>query len=76
MTCGLCKGDMKESFTTSVTTFDDCVIIIKHVPCYECTQCGETVYDGETMERIEEIVDALRKVVTEVAIVDYSGRVA
>ena len=76
MTCGLCKGDMKEDFTTSVTVFDDCIIIIKHVPCYKCTQCGEVAYNGETMEHIEQIVDSLREAVTEVAIVDYPGRVA
>lgn len=76
MTCALCKGDMKEDFTTSVTVLEDCVIIIKHVPCYKCTQCGETAYNGETMERIEELVDSLKKIITEVAIVDYPGRVA
>lgn len=76
MTCGICKGDMKEDFTTSVTTMEDCVIIVKHVPCFKCTQCGEVAYNGKTMERLEEIVDSLREIVTEVAIVDYSGKVA
>ena len=54
----------------------DCVIIVKNVPSLVCQQCGEVYYDDETMERLEKIVDSLREAVTEVAIVDYPGKVA
>ena len=34
------------------------------------------VDDVETMERLEKIMDSLREIVTEVAIVEYPGKVA
>ena len=49
-----------------------CYIIIKNVPCERCTQCGEEYLDGTTLERIEEIVQKLKGVLTEIAVVDYT----
>ena len=48
-------------------------IIIKHVPCHKCTQCGEVSYSGEVVMRIEQIVEKLKEALTEVAIVEYAA---
>ena len=32
-----------------------CFIIVKNVPCYICTECGEQFIDGKTMERLEDM---------------------
>ncbi|MCH5304722.1 MAG: YgiT-type zinc finger protein, partial [Ruminococcus sp.] len=42
MTCCYCGGDTAESTTTYVAEIGERIIIIKHVPCEKCTQCGET----------------------------------
>ena len=46
-------------------------IIIKNVPCHKCSQCGEVSYSGDTVAKIEKIVESLKKALTEVAIVDF-----
>lgn len=72
MTCFYCKGSMVEATTTHVVEIGECVIIIRHVPCYKCRQCGEVVYTGNVVERLEQITEQLEKTLTEVAIVNYS----
>ena len=73
MDCFFCKGSLEESTTTHVVTLDNCVIIIKNVPCTTCTQCGESYYDDDVVGRLEEIVKSITEgFVTEVAIVEYT----
>lgn len=76
MTCFFCKGKMTDSTTTHFAELDNCIIIIKNVPCEKCTQCGETVYSGEVAAQIERIVDSVSTVVSDIAVVDYNGKVA
>ncbi|MBR1743711.1 MAG: type II toxin-antitoxin system MqsA family antitoxin [Lachnospiraceae bacterium] len=63
-------------FTTHVVVLDDCVIVIKNVPCEECEQCGEKYYNDEVMEELEKIVDKAQSLPSEVYITDYSHRAA
>lgn len=72
MTCFYCKGNVEPSTTTYMTDHCGCYIIIKNVPFKRCTQCGEEYLDGTTLERIEEIVQKLKGVLTEIAVVDYT----
>lgn len=62
---------MKEDFSNYMVDLDGHFIIIKHVPCHKCTQCGEVSYSGEVVMRIEQIVEKLKEAPTEVAIVEY-----
>lgn len=75
MTCFFCKGDMRRSLTNHFVTLGKCMIIVKNVPCTKCEQCGEVVYDDEIAMKLEEIIKAIQPL-TEVAIVDYSNKVA
>ncbi|MEG1972697.1 MAG: type II toxin-antitoxin system MqsA family antitoxin [Oscillospiraceae bacterium] len=77
MTCFICNGNMEESVTNHFVTLDNgSMIIIKNVPCMRCVQCGETWYNGVVAENLEEIIESLEKSLTEVAIVNYHGKVA
>ena len=76
MDCFFCKGHMKPSFTTHFTELSHCMIIIKHVPCMKCEQCGEVVYDGGVLTQLDKIIDAPEENLTEIAVVNYPGRVA
>ncbi|HBG55404.1 MAG TPA: hypothetical protein DEB16_07090 [Ruminococcaceae bacterium] len=77
MTCFFCKGDMAESRTNYfVTLKSGSMLIVKNVPCYKCTQCGEISYSGTVAARLERIVDAMESAMTEIAVVNYPGRVA
>ena len=71
MTCFYCKGNIESSTTTYMTDYKGCYIIIKNVPCEKCSQCGEEYLNGETLERIEEIIQKVKGMLTEIAVVDY-----
>lgn len=71
MNCFYYKADMLPDFTTHVAELENCIVIIKHVPCLKCFQCGEVVYTGTTLRKIEEILGKCRAAMTKVAIVDY-----
>jgi len=71
--CFLCKGNTESTLTTYMTAVDNCYVIIKNVPCQQCTQCGEEYLSGTTLQKIEEIIEKLKMVLTEVAVVDYSN---
>lgn len=72
MKCFFCKGELEDSTTSHVVTLKDCIIIVKNVPCTRCTQCGETFFDDDVADKLEGIVKALRTVVTEIAVVNYT----
>ena len=71
--CFFCKGDMEEGFSNYMVDLDGHFIIIKHVPCHKCSQCGEVSYNGQTVARIEEIIGKLKETLTEVAIVEFAA---
>ena len=72
MLCASCGSRAEKGFTTSVTDLGNCLIIIRNVPCYKCTQCNEVTYTGDVVKKIEEIIEHCRKMMQEVSIIDYS----
>ncbi len=73
MTCFTCKGNVQKTTTSYMTEYDGCYIIIKNVPCSKCTQCGEEYLNGVTLAKIESILEKLKDILTEVAVVDYNN---
>ena len=73
MTCFFCKGDMIESTTTHFVDLKKCIVIVKNVPCLECTKCGETVYTDEVASRLDDIVKTVSNLMTEIAVIEYSS---
>ena len=74
--CFFCKGDLKQSNTIYTVSINDCIIIIKNVPCMECQQCGEKYFDDDVMIKLENIIERVKNVVSEVTVVDYNKQVA
>lgn len=72
MTCFSCKGNLEKTTTSYMTEYNKCYIIIKNVPCTKCTQCGEEYLNGVTMQRIEQIIEKVKNILTEIAVVDYN----
>lgn len=73
MTCFYCKGSAEETTTTHVVEIGERIIIIKHVPCHQCGQCGEVFFNGTVVERLEQITEQLENTLTEIAVVNYSA---
>ena len=76
MKCFMCKGKLEDKNTTFLIDVGNCIIIVKNVPSQVCTQCGEVSYSDCISEKLESIVDDLRKAATEIAVVNYSDEVA
>lgn len=53
--CGLCGGDAVLTTTTVKIIVGTSILFIHDVPCYECNQCGETLYSVDVAERLEDI---------------------
>ena len=75
--CQYCKcNDLIKSTTTHVVNYKNCIIVIKNVPCMECAQCGEKYYTDEVAEELERLVDQAKKLMQEVAVIDYDKAAA
>ena len=60
MMCMKCKEkEIIATTTTYFTQLENCYVIIEHVPCMKCEQCGEKFYTTAVMERLEYILDKL-----------------
>ena len=70
--CFYCKGNLKDDNTAHFANLESCMVIIKNVPCQSCEQCGEVIYSGTVIRRLEQIVKALKNSLTEIAVVTYS----
>ena len=66
MLCANCGARAEKGFTTSVTDLGNCLIIIRNVPCYKCTQCNEVIYTGDVLKKTEEIIEHCRKMMQEI----------
>lgn len=70
--CMYCKSSKTvESTTTHVVNYNNSIIVIKNVPCLECDQCGEKYYTDEVAEKLEVITDMAKKMMQEIAVIDY-----
>lgn len=72
MRCSECGATAEKGYTTSVTDVGNCLVIVRNVPCFKCSECSEVFYTGDVVQRLEEIIEAAKKMMQEVAILDYS----
>ena len=73
MRCTSCRsGEMEESKTTYFAQLKDCYVIIENVPCLKCLQCGGVVFRGSIVEKIDDILNNLEKIVSKISIIDYN----
>ena len=72
MKCQVCGAITEKGLTTSVTDLGRCLIIVRNVPCYKCSECNEVIYTADVVQRLEKIIEAAKKLMQEVSIIDYS----
>ena len=73
----MCKSPVSEGFSTFTTDMSGCVVVIKNVPSYICDQCGETSYNNDVAQRLEQIIkDIAGATSAEIAVVSYSEKAA
>jgi YgiT-type zinc finger domain-containing protein len=74
--CFYCKGVLRQGYNTHFSELDNCMVIVKNVPCFICSQCGEVVYTMTMLEQLEKIFDDLKTIKTEVVIMNYEENAA
>ena len=72
MLCMNCGAKAENSTDTYVADLGSCLLIIRNVPCYKCTECNEVIYTGDVIEKLEKITEAAKKFTQEISVVDYS----
>lgn len=72
MLCMECGAKTENGFTTDVTGLEHCLIIVKNVPCFKCTECNEVIYTGDVVKHLEKINNLAKGLMQEISIIDYS----
>lgn len=72
MRCSECGAMAVKGLTTSVTDLGNCLVIVRNVPCFKCTECNEIIYTGDVVQQLERIVETAKKLMQEIAVIDYS----
>lgn len=71
--CNVCFSDDKIKTTTTFTVeYNNCIIVIKNVPCLECQRCGEIIFTDEVSEKLEKLTSAAKRIMQEISVIDYS----
>ena len=71
--CNECfSNDKNITKTTFTVEYNDCIIVVQNVPCLECPVCGELTFTDEVSAKLETIVEAAKKIVQEISVIDYS----
>lgn len=72
MKCQVCGAATQKGLTTSVTDLGRCLIIVRNVPCYKCSECNEVIYTADVVQHLEKIIETAKKLMQEISIIDYS----
>ena len=72
MKCMKCGAATEKGFTTSVTDLDNCLVIVRNVPCFKCSECNEVIYTGDVVQQLEVIIASAKKLMQEISIIDYT----
>ena len=73
MKCLKCGRKTFESRTAEAIELDNgCLLVIRNIPCYKCTECDEILYTGDVVEQIEQIISSAKKLTQQLMVVDYT----
>lgn len=71
MRCVKCGAETFSDKTTDVIEFDECILVIRNIPCRKCSECDEVIYSGKTIRELEKIVDKVKISLTDILVVDF-----
>ena len=54
--CSNCKGTLEEQLTTYTQWYEERLVVIENVPAWVCEQCGETYFDPEIVDRVQQLI--------------------
>ena len=73
MKCITCGAMTIPGLTTDVTELGKCLVIVRNVPCYKCSECNEIIYTADIVKSLEKITKNVENTINEVSVIDYNG---
>jgi len=67
--CPICGGKVEQGTTTFTADLKTGVVVVRNVPAFVCTQCGEDWIDNPVAIQLEAITDRARKQKTQLEMV-------
>ena len=61
MRCDLCGGRLIKKETSYTIFYEGHWVIVEHVPAKVCLQCGESLFNPETVEALQKTIWSKRK---------------
>ena len=71
--CPLCGGQLGTGTTTFTADFGEGVVVVRHVPAQECSQCGEAWIDDARATHLEGLVEQARTKGAKVEVIDLAA---
>ncbi len=68
MVCMECGAKAEKGYTSCVTDLGNCLLIVRNVSCYKCTECNEIIYTVEDINRFEQITEQAKQFTQEISI--------
>jgi len=62
--CYFCRGEMLQKKITVDYWWKEELILIEDVPAWVCIQCGEEVFEGAIVEKMEKVAKEKKKIKT------------
>ena len=73
MKCARCGKEAPESLTTEAVELDaGGLLVVRHIPCYRCGNCGEVMYAGDVVRRMEELTGQAEAMLQEITVGNYA----
>lgn len=73
MKCLKCGRETFESRNSEAIELDNgCLLVIRNIPCYKCTECDEILYTGDVVEQMEQIIAAAKNLTQQLMVVDFT----
>jgi YgiT-type zinc finger domain-containing protein len=70
--CPLCGGKVEPGKTTFTVDMKTGVVVVRNVPAFICTQCGEEWIDNPTSAQLESIAARAKQANTELEMVSMA----
>ena len=72
MKCLKCGAATYASTTSEAIEMDFGLLVIRNIPCHKCEECDEILYTGDVVEKIESIIDNVKKLMQNLTIIDFA----
>lgn len=76
MECVMCKGHMERKSINHIVDNEGHITIVKNVPAFVCSQCGESYIGHDVALKLEELLDKYINESVEVLIIHFLEKVA